>query len=459
MKMEELHFKYYIQDDIKFIDVAENIEPVITSNYLEHFLNHIKETFISKSNGSLYRIQASNGAIKLLEKYLYMNSEQTEAAQNLVMELYRCLRNCVTNKTTQDYVAEETKILVFTKTYVGKLYEHHLCLKIILQFLINLVSSNSEVTRKVHANFSDVFSKIIENKWCVYESAALIYNSALVVPPDEISIKCMFQLDEKSNEIEYVLFFFEKYISYNICWELYNSFEIRHKIIILETLRYQQIKKIQYFLPDSGIDTIVSGFLKSPDIFFKISTDTAQQEVRIVSLLLSIISSCSSIDEYIVKLQQNKNILVTAAALLINFHKLGKEGDNMFKPIQKLSYSQGDETENPVFGLKADLIQLIGNLCWKNNEMQNLAREAEIIPVILDCCNMDANNPFIIQWCIFAIRNFCENNPENQKFIAGLHKRGTVSSSVLESFGVTLHGDGDSELKIVPLDAFKNETK
>ncbi|XP_028129320.1 ataxin-10 isoform X2 [Diabrotica virgifera virgifera] len=386
-----------------------------------------------------------------------MNSEQTEAAQNLVIELYRCLRNCVTNKSTQDYVAEQTNILAFTKTYIQKLDQHNVCLKIILQFLTNLISSNPEVTRKVHTNFSDVFSKIIENKLCLYESAALIYYSALVVPPDLNSIKCMFQLDEKDNEIEYVLFFFDKCITYNVCWELYNSFEIRHKIIILETLRLHQIKKIQHFLPDLGIDTIVSGFLKSPDIFFKINTDTAQQEVRIVSLLLSIISSCSSIDEYIVKLQRNKNILVTAAALLINFHKLGKEGDNMFKPIQKLSYSQGDETENPVFGLKADLIQLIGNLCWKNNEMQNLAREAEIIPVILDCCNMDANNPFIIQWCIFAIRNFCENNPENQKFIAGLHKKGTVSSSVLESFGITLHGDGDSKLKIVPLDALKNQ--
>ncbi|KAJ3648841.1 hypothetical protein Zmor_020613 [Zophobas morio] len=114
-------------------------------------------------------------------------------------------------------------------------------------------------------------------------------------------------------------------------------------------------------------------------------------------------------------------------------------------------------SKHPAFGFKADLIRIIGNLCWKNRTMQDLVREAELIPVVLECCNMDARNPFIMQWSILAVRNLCENNLENQKIIAGLHQEGTVSSTVLEEMGLTLHSSGDENgVKIVPLDALRN---
>ncbi|KAK9891121.1 hypothetical protein WA026_013440 [Henosepilachna vigintioctopunctata] len=84
--------------------------------------------------------------------------------------------------------------------------------------------------------------------------------------------------------------------------------------------------------------------------------------------------------------------------------------------------------------------------------MQDLVREAEVIPVLLDCCNIDARNPLIMQWVILAIRNLCENNLNNQAVIAGMHNEGTVSSALIEEMGLTLHNDENGGIRIIPLD-------
>lgn len=63
--------------------------------------------------------------------------------------------------------------------------------------------------------------------------------------------------------------------------------------------------------------------------------------------------------------------------------------------------------------------------------------------------------PVIIQWCVFAIRNLCEDNVENQRLIASMTKRGVVNASVLNQMGLTLEDDAQNKIKIVPLDALK----
>jgi ataxin-10 len=40
----------------------------------------------------------------------------------------------------------------------------------------------------------------------------------------------------------------------------------------------------------------------------------------------------------------------------------------------------------------------------------------------------------IKEWTILLIRNICEDNAENQKFIASLTKMGPAKNSILEEF-------------------------
>ncbi|CAH4035026.1 uncharacterized protein LOC123712186 [Pieris brassicae] len=104
------------------------------------------------------------------------------------------------------------------------------------------------------------------------------------------------------------------------------------------------------------------------------------------------------------------------------------------------------------FGFKATLVRTLANLCWKNQENKRQMRELEVIPVLLDCCNIDARNPLIMQWVIFAVRNLCENCPENQEVISKITLQGPVDNEVLQEMGLTLHVDSQGNtIKVGPL--------
>nr|XP_021197848.2 ataxin-10 isoform X2 [Helicoverpa armigera] len=104
------------------------------------------------------------------------------------------------------------------------------------------------------------------------------------------------------------------------------------------------------------------------------------------------------------------------------------------------------------FGFKAALVRTLANLCWKNQENKKLIRELEVIPVLLDCCNIDARNPLIMQWVIFAVRNLCENCPENQEVISKMTLQAPVDNEVLQEMGLTLQTDTQgNSIRIVPM--------
>ncbi|XP_060806338.1 ataxin-10 [Amyelois transitella] len=104
------------------------------------------------------------------------------------------------------------------------------------------------------------------------------------------------------------------------------------------------------------------------------------------------------------------------------------------------------------FGFKATVVRTLANLCWKNQENKKQMRELEVIPVLLDCANIDARNPLIMQWVIFAVRNLCENCPENQEVIAKMTLQGPVDNEVLQEMGLTLHTDPQGNtIKVAPL--------
>ncbi|CAF4952550.1 unnamed protein product [Pieris macdunnoughi] len=119
----------------------------------------------------------------------------------------------------------------------------------------------------------------------------------------------------------------------------------------------------------------------------------------------------------------------------------------------KKAITSVDTVERHVaFGFKATLVRTLANLCWKNQENKRQMRELEVIPVLLDCCNIDARNPLIMQWVIFAVRNLCENCPENQEVISKITLQGPVDNEVLQEMGLTLHVDSQGNtIKVGPL--------
>ncbi|CAH0397041.1 unnamed protein product [Chilo suppressalis] len=120
---------------------------------------------------------------------------------------------------------------------------------------------------------------------------------------------------------------------------------------------------------------------------------------------------------------------------------------------QKKAMTSIETVERHVaFGFKAGLVRTLANLCWKNQENKRQMRELDVIQVLLDCCNIDVRNPLIMQWVIFAVRNLCENCPENQEVITKMTLQGPVDNEVLQEMGLSLHTDAQgNSIKIVPM--------
>jgi hypothetical protein len=102
------------------------------------------------------------------------------------------------------------------------------------------------------------------------------------------------------------------------------------------------------------------------------------------------------------------------------------------------------------FGLKKEIITIIGNLCYKHKGIQDEIRELGGIPIILNHTSVDENNPFIREWSILAIRNLCENNSENQGLIASLQPKGVVENELLNKLGLKAELLPSGKLKITP---------
>ncbi len=147
-------------------------------------------------------------------------------------------------------------------------------------------------------------------------------------------------------------------------------------------------------------------------------------------------------------LQDDTSLLIDAVYLLQMVHQLGADSanKNLFTPVKKLSELDAADVEaNPVFGFKRDLVRLIGNMCWKHTKNQDTARETDAIPLLLDCSPIDANNPIMMQWVVFAMRNLCDDNAENQTVIASIDKHGTTTAQLAEEFGVKLNTSASSD--------------
>ena len=65
---------------------------------------------------------------------------------------------------------------------------------------------------------------------------------------------------------------------------------------------------------------------------------------------------------------------------------IGAQGDNAFSDVTKLSEMSSSDVDshNPVYGLKSNLIRLIGNMAHRNRGNQDLV--SDVIVVVTASC-------------------------------------------------------------------------
>ncbi|KAJ8936861.1 hypothetical protein NQ318_009524, partial [Aromia moschata] len=372
------------------------------------FKNYLQEAFkIERGDSGIpKKMILTEETIWCLDEWLKLMlmtlEDSYEEVLDVTTEILRSLRNCVSNAENHQLI-ENSDILMTCNNFFTNTIEvnkNSICLKVLLQFLINLITANKADTKKVYDIFFENIKTCLSQDVHLYETSALIYNISLSIPIHDITVLNLviekYVNDEHHNE--FLIFFLEKCVSYRCFWDNYENLTLGNKIAVLQILRHMQIKLITHNLPSTGLEILTDFFLKSMDVIFQVKQEVSKN-VYEISLILEIISSLSSDPIYLQELQKQKDLFINAGVLLINVHRLGKEPENCFTPVQRLSEFT-DKTvlkDHPAFGFKADLVRLIGNFCWKNVQFQNLARSCQVIPVILECCNMDAKNPCILK--------------------------------------------------------------
>lgn len=84
---------------------------------------------------------------------------------------------------------------------------------------------------------------------------------------------------------------------------------------------------------------------------------------------------------------------------------------------------------------KSILIEILAQLAHENFNVQETIRESGGLNVILSCCVIDNDNPFIRERAILCIKQLLAGNQKNQDFVRGLQAQTVVDQGVLEEVG------------------------
>ncbi|KAI4803024.1 hypothetical protein KUCAC02_006586 [Chaenocephalus aceratus] len=245
---------------------------------------------------------------------------------------------------------------------------------------------------------------------------------------------------------------------------MYSGMSHHERLTLLELLfaQLQEEDSEECGIPPDVARFVATSFVKGCGAVLTLATGSASsdevlQEAMTVISLLDVLCEMTSDHKQFKFLQEHPDLLVTTVELLKQVHTIGKASKNVFSAAQNFSSLGGDgdpSSHSPVISFKAHLIRLIGNLCYRNTDNQNKVSELEGIPLILDNCNIDSNNPFISQWAIFSVRNLLEHNKKNQEQVAALERRGTTDYSALKELGFEVEQrDGGLLLKTVRKDS------
>ncbi|KAG8038708.1 hypothetical protein G9C98_000263 [Cotesia typhae] len=194
------------------------------------------------------------------------------------------------------------------------------------------------------------------------------------------------------------------------------------------------------FLPKDTVLFLIKRFKERSNLILKTEESYVKEQMKEpaeVIILLDILATLSCKLEIV---KRDASLLINVVFLLKAIHMAGKSSSNNFTPLQKLAQvapgknSDRESIESHVaFGFKSSLVQ-----------------ELDGMSLILDCCNIDARNPLIMQWCILAIRNLLKNNPANQELIRNSQKIRFIDTEVIREMGITLNQDVNP-IGIVPL--------
>lgn len=362
--------------------------------------------------------------IDVLEPFI--TKEVTDFDPGKLYTTFRQLRNLCTDPVVQSELCQN-EVFNHTIIIVDKMIKDYSeillpAVKQGLQFIYNLSVNNEQNKPLIWAKYTFLKS------WMNFHSDETIRNYVCgtlynIVLNSNFMSKAYYDIslmnsiiDSAVQGAEFPLLFMENLFRSEseecnqIFIKLFDSEEISHFYFINLLLEYVKDNEINEYYID-----MIRGRFESK-VRCAVSDLNGEIELQEIYVLMKIMMELSVKTTVIPTLQKNIEFLDTSRSLLEFIHEKGKDADSIFAPTEEI-FPERSKVEN----LKANVIRLIANLCWQNKVMQDRIRETGCLPIILDSCVRDGKNPFITETSIYAIRNLCEFNIENQRVIQNLN--------------------------------------
>lgn len=400
----------------------------------------------------------------------------------LYADIFRCLRNSSAGIINNQRMILRSRIFRnainifenFMALYFSEEFKNTIVttLQCSLQFIGNLVYQYNEAKIAVWEIFYSFryFSMLLASENIkVKECTAMVFYNCLttehrseIVNKNDIEIIMNLSQLLTLTESEWSLFALDYFLQEEeFIVRCYKSLPIKNRLLLLDIIA----EKLDVNGNDVNLSELMINFIsdnfksKAMDIVkICLSSDSELNSLEIARTLL-LLCKATVIPKF-EKLKIDRKLLETTIDTLKVVHLLGKSENNLFSPITSLKVedSNYDAESHSSYGFKRNLIRLIANFCSENLVNQNIVREMDAIPLILDCCNIDSQNPFILQWCVLCLRNLMHKNSENQLLLAQL----TIAEGMAESTQTLLKEMGlrveyqEGELKLLSLHSENN---
>ncbi|XP_014379165.2 ataxin-10 isoform X1 [Alligator sinensis] len=338
----------------------------------------------------------------------------------LIAECFRCLRNACVHCAKNQHIIRNLQLIDVSVHLIQLLHEleneQELLLtafRCSLQFLGNLAAGNEDSQNSIwKCAFPDLFLTCLN-----HHDAKIIAYCCMVLFTCLNSEKVRELLEQKNLNVALaVLKVYRKQLesewSFLIvtdhllkCPELgkamYAKLSNQERITLLELIMAKISEKNQVTSEE------LTGILKQADFLANCFQEKCQTVLRLTSAsknedeealvtirLLDVLCEMTSNNRQLEHLQTCPGLLETAVDTLRLTHLAGKQATNVFTATHSVT-GEG-EISHPAVGVKSHLIRLIGNLCYKNKENQDKVYLLDGIPLILDNCSIDDNNPCIL---------------------------------------------------------------
>ncbi|XP_013412824.1 ataxin-10 [Lingula anatina] len=385
-------------------------------------------------------------------------------ALDILTESFRALRNacagCPRNQLFLDSsgayvparsVVSELQNLLQNEELVQKFDLKHrivLGLRCATQFLGNLITGQHEIASHVYELMRDDFVYLFS----IDDTQLLNYTSRVIhsclkakVPFDDRIVSCIESVlgHLYHYDLEWGMFFIGELLNSDSGFEeVFPKLSTKSQSSLLD-ICLAHLKDSQEDKPRvismSNLGYMSSVFQTKAHMILGFHNQDGNVSLQPINLLciLDILCTALSFPQLYKELREDGDLVKCCVNLLHGAYMIGQQGDNAFSSVEKLGAAAHVDPEHPSYGLKRDLIRLIGNMCYGHKLNQDKVRELGGIQLILNHTNIDKRNPFMPQWAILAIKHLCENNRENQAIISGMKLEGVANQdTLLEELGV-----------------------